>query len=204
MRPIKQRREKRVLGWRRGQLSAHLLGPVRGALLVSCVLGGVALLAACGSSSGSAVDTTPDATVTVTNSVSSSSSASAASTCRTADLTIALGQSQGAAGHEYVPVRFTNNGTSTCTLAGFPGVSFVGGAAGTQIGSPAKRATGGTTSTVTLQPGAVASSTLGVSSITSNSSFTHAAFVVDPTAACAATSVTQLTVSPIVTGPGTS
>jgi hypothetical protein len=64
-------------------------------------------------------------------------------TCRTASLRITLDTSQadGAAGSTYYPIDFTNTSADACTLAGYPGVSFVTAAEGTgrQIGAAAQR-----------------------------------------------------------------
>ena len=42
-----------------------------------------------------------------------------------------------AAGSTYYPIQFRNISTATCNLYGYPGVSFVTGAGGSQIGIPA-------------------------------------------------------------------
>jgi len=81
--------------------------------------------------------------------------------CRTADLGLSLGGSDGAAGSSYTPIRFTNHGAAACTLHGYPGVSFVAGDAGTQVGPAASEDPGGmSVTTVTIAPGAVASAVL--------------------------------------------
>jgi hypothetical protein len=51
---------------------------------------------------------------------------------------------------------FTNTGATSCTLAGHPGVSYVAGDKGIQVGDSAKRDPG-TVTTVTLAPGGSAS-----------------------------------------------
>ncbi|MEV0704535.1 DUF4232 domain-containing protein [Saccharopolyspora sp. NPDC050389] len=53
-------------------------------------------------------------------------------------LKLTMGESDGAAGHIYAPIQFTNTGSTTCTLSSAPGVSYVG-SGGHQIGEPAKR-----------------------------------------------------------------
>ncbi|MDX3076919.1 DUF4232 domain-containing protein [Streptomyces sp. NPDC088354] len=60
--------------------------------------------------------------------------------CRSAQLKIAFGGSEGAAGSVERALVFVNSGPGPCTLRGFPGVSLVGGASGRQIGEPAERA----------------------------------------------------------------
>jgi hypothetical protein len=44
-----------------------------------------------------------------------------------------------AAGTSYLPIDFTNVGSATCRLAGFPQVSIAAGSTGKQIGAPATR-----------------------------------------------------------------
>lgn len=84
--------------------------------------------------------------------------------CRVANLTLSLGPSDGAAGHFYQALRFTNKGGSSCAIVGFPGVSYVTGDKGTQVGAPAQRdgAKGGQ---ITLKPGATASSVLTLTDV---------------------------------------
>jgi hypothetical protein len=59
----------------------------------------------------------------------------------------------GAAGSVYYWFIFTNTSTRTCTLYGFPGVSYVTGSDGQQVNDPARRSTNGTPALVTLDPG---------------------------------------------------
>jgi Domain of unknown function (DUF4232) len=62
------------------------------------------------------------------------------------------------AGQYYSTLVFTNVSGVTCTLTGYPGVSYVG-TGGVQSGNAAVR-TGGSVTTVTLHPGSTASATL--------------------------------------------
>ncbi|WP_246136361.1 DUF4232 domain-containing protein [Leekyejoonella antrihumi] len=55
-------------------------------------------------------------------------------------------------------LRFTNIGSSACELTGAPGVSYVTGNSGTQVGDPATRVLGH--QVVTIKPGATASAGL--------------------------------------------
>ncbi len=71
--------------------------------------------------------------------------------CATSDAHGHLGNTDGAMGSWYTPLVFTNTGSTTCTLDGHPGVSFVD-ATGTQIGPSAER-TDATTPTVAFAPG---------------------------------------------------
>jgi hypothetical protein len=60
----------------------------------------------------------------------------------------------------HVGLQLTNIGPAACTLYGYPGVSWVAGADGHQVGAAAarqKNASGSAERTVTLAPGALAS-----------------------------------------------
>jgi hypothetical protein len=79
--------------------------------------------------------------------------------CKNAQLTVTLGAPDRGAGQIYSQILFVNKGTTTCTLAGHPGVSYVAGDDGHQVGASAAR-TGSTITTVSLAPGATASALL--------------------------------------------
>lgn len=134
---------------------------------------GVALLAACGSTPDSSAGSTPsNAAITPSSRASSpapapstpaaSSSPSqvtgaepAATQCTSAELAVSRGPDQGQSGMQKADSSFTltNKGTRSCTLDGFPGVSFVTGDNGTQVGTPARR-NAMQPHLVTLAPGA--------------------------------------------------
>jgi hypothetical protein len=59
-------------------------------------------------------------------------------TCKSADLSIAVGAVDGAAGTIHREILFTNRGSGSCVLRGFPGVSYVD-SNGNQIGKAAQR-----------------------------------------------------------------
>jgi hypothetical protein len=202
------------------------------------VLGAVALLAtACASSSSSAgagsgspgSPSAPAASATASGSpappsapaTSPAGSAHAAGvpSCSTSQLTVSLGASQGTAGSIYETIDFTNNGSSDCTLYGYPGVSLLGGSPAAQIGAAAARTTTSPVSLVTLAPGSVANAVLQVTvagnypSSTCNpapaSSLlvyppgqTEAASVSYSTTGCSSTGVTLLHVSAVQAGAG--
>lgn len=142
-------------------------------LLALGALGPVAaLVAACGSSSSSG---TPGSTVTVTVPPSSGGTTPASSPstpptpaglaeCTTAVLHVKLGTSNGAAGTIYYDIVFTNAGTKSCFIEGYPGVSLVsaGNTAGSQIGADAKRDAVTPSAQVTLAAGQTAHAVLGV------------------------------------------
>lgn len=76
--------------------------------------------------------------------------------CTASQLSLSLGNSDAAAGHVYQALRFTNSGKTACVIVGWPGVSYVAGDNGTQVGQPAHR-DGTIGGQVTLRPGQVAS-----------------------------------------------
>jgi uncharacterized protein DUF4232 len=87
-----------------------------------------------------------------------------AAACATSDLsgTVVVGQGGAAAGSTYYPLNLTNNSKSPCSLFGYPGVSFVTGPSGSQIGQPATRNPAVPPATVVLSPGRTAHVTLQV------------------------------------------
>jgi Domain of unknown function (DUF4232) len=88
----------------------------------------------------------------------------AGSQCPTSSLrvTVARLAGGGAAGTDYVPLDFTNVSGHSCQMYGFPGVSWVTGHPGSQIGDAASRATTYGSQTVTLAPGGKAHAWLGI------------------------------------------
>ena len=58
-----------------------------------------------------------------------------------------------AAGSSYFPVEFTNTSAAACTLFGYPGVSFVSGIGGSQIGIAATENPTVSRKLITLSPG---------------------------------------------------
>jgi len=74
--------------------------------------------------------------------------------CATRDLKATVGVAQGAAGSVYQVIDFTNIGTASCSLYGYPGVALAGGSPVTQIGAAASRSTQTAASLVTLTAGA--------------------------------------------------
>lgn len=135
------------------------------------LLAGTALgLAACGSSSSSTTTTTRATTTTTTTTAASTSTTSASTTttsgpktagCATASLSITFGSPNGTAGAIHYGITFHNTGSSTCTLYGYPGVSFLA-AGGGQIGAPAQREGNLTPATVTLAAGGNAYSSVAI------------------------------------------
>lgn len=74
------------------------------------------------------------------------------SECKVADLKLSLGGGDAAAGTMYRELRFTNKGSRTCKIQGFPGVSYVAGEDGHQVG-PAAFRTGTKGPAISLKPG---------------------------------------------------
>jgi Protein of unknown function (DUF4232) len=146
---------------------------VLAAALLAC---GAGLLTACGSSAGGS---SAQSTVTVTATPSGATSPAADGTggvggtggasaangpasCATSALHVDLGQGNGAAGSTYVPIHFTNQSSTACTMYGFPGVSFVTGVGGSQIGASAGEDTSTARRVVTLAPGGKATAVLRI------------------------------------------
>ena len=84
----------------------------------------------------------------------------APSRCGTGQLSIRLGRDSGAAGSVYAPLVFTNTGETSCTLTGYPGVSYVAPQSGKQVGAAAERNPQHPVHTVTLSPGGRAAAVL--------------------------------------------
>lgn len=145
--------------------------PALAALLAGC--GGAGHSQALAATSSATVSDTPtsappattsSAPPTTTSAITPPSSAPATAAgppaCRTASLTVSTGRPDGTAGHNYVPLRFTNKGTAACLLTGFPGVSYVAGTDHHQVGKAADRDTSRSVVPVTLAAGATATATL--------------------------------------------
>jgi Protein of unknown function (DUF4232) len=95
----------------------------------------------------------------------STTASSGAPACTSADLTASLGGGAGAGmSQNHTGLQLRNTGSSTCTLYGYPGVSWVRGDQGLQTGAAAVRQAdpNGTEKVVTLAPGAVASAPLDI------------------------------------------
>lgn len=138
------------------------------ALTAAALVGSAALVAACGSSGSAGQGSSPTATVTVTPTPPASTSASPSSPaaaaaptppapppCATSALRAAVptGQGNAAAGSSYYPIVFTNVSSASCTLYGYPGVSYVTAVGGSQIGIPATENPTIPRKIITLAPG---------------------------------------------------
>ncbi len=105
---------------------------------------------------GTTATGTPEASATGSGSGSASNAgtstkagpAASGAPCASSQLTVSQQDPSVGAGQFYAKIVFKNNASTSCTLTGFPGVSYVK-AAGVQSGNPATR-TGATYHTVTL------------------------------------------------------
>nr|WP_052478110.1 DUF4232 domain-containing protein [Kibdelosporangium sp. MJ126-NF4]CEL16189.1 hypothetical protein [Kibdelosporangium sp. MJ126-NF4]CTQ94114.1 hypothetical protein [Kibdelosporangium sp. MJ126-NF4] len=90
----------------------------------------------------------------------SSAPAAAEGLCKAASLKLSVSGGDGAAGTVYRNLVFTNTGSAPCTIQGFPGVSYVTGDDGHQVGPAAVRV-GNKGNAIKLAPGASASAPVG-------------------------------------------
>ena len=204
-------------------------------------LGGVTLLAAAGlmagcassgsgsSASSSAPSTSASGSAAASSAAPASSPASTAPTsksstatglaaCATANLSVSLVSNMGggAAGSTYVPIQFTNTAGTACSMYGFPGVSFVTGQGGSQIGAPAQRSPSAKV-TVTLAAHATAHAWLQIAEAgnypasschMTNANWlkiyppgnTGAAYVSHSFQTCSSAKVVTMTIDPVRTG----
>lgn len=137
--------------------------------LAACTAGGSGGVATSSAPAPTPITTPASPAAAPTSSApGASASTSAGSTgvprCATSALTgaVDLTASGGAAGSTFYPLDLTNTSARTCSLEGYPGVSFVTGPAGTQIGDPARRNPVAAPGIVTLDAGQVAHATLQV------------------------------------------
>jgi Domain of unknown function (DUF4232) len=194
-----------------------------GLALVGCAAVLAAVAAGCGGQNpgGSAEPTgtlatssTPPTTVPVTGSATPPPATS--SECTVADLQISLGVSEGTAGTTYRALVFTNSSGRMCTIQGFPGVSFVAGDDGHQVGQAAVRV-GEKGPIITLIAGGTATAPVGFVNIGAFDQAdcqptpvrglrvypphdTASEFVAFETMACAGTSPNHLTVRTVHPG----
>ena len=201
-------------------------------------------VAGCGSQAASSLSSSPSATSGssgsngAADSSASASSSTAAPTgpassaavnpntaaggppgCATRDLKATVGVAQGAAGSVYQVIDFTNIGTASCSLYGYPGIALAGGSPVTQIGAAASRSPQAGPATVTLAPGHVANTLLRITQAqnypTSKCSpmastylqiyppnQTTPIYLGYKSTGCSATGVNLLTVSVVQTGAG--
>ena len=147
-----------------------------GVLAAGCAASSTSTTAAAssptGASSASASSPAAGTGAAATSAASSAASAGASSTasgtpaCTSADLKVSLGGGAGAGmSQNHIGLQLRNSGSSPCTVYGYPGVSWVAGADGHQVGAAAQRQSnnsGSAEQTVTLAPGALASAPLDI------------------------------------------
>jgi hypothetical protein len=146
------------------------LSATRHAVGTAVLLCAAALAAGCASASPSSPappasqPASGSSAPTSAGSTSASSSGAATGRCPSSALhaTVDTAQASGAAGSVYYPINFTNVSSSTCTLFGYPGVSFVTGESGSQLGRAATRNPAAGPTAVRLDPGNVAHAILQV------------------------------------------
>ncbi|SFA84842.1 Protein of unknown function [Amycolatopsis marina] len=80
--------------------------------------------------------------------------------CKSADLKLSLGRGDAATGTAHKPLQFTNTSDGPCVIQGFPGVSYVAGEDGHQVG-PAAYREGEEGAPVTLKKGEMAHAPVG-------------------------------------------
>lgn len=117
-------------------------------VIAVAALAAAGLLAGCGSPSSPSSQPTATVTAPPTQSATPAGPAACASTA----LTASLGPGNGAAGSSYYPIKLTNSSTTTCSLYGYPGVSFVT-ASGIQVGMAATEDPTYPRRLITLAPG---------------------------------------------------
>jgi hypothetical protein len=131
---------------------------------------GVLVLSACGSGGttpaaststpSSSESPTPATTTTVSSASTSTPSSPVAAPvdnglCKAGDVKLSLGQGDAGAGSVYRPLLITNASSKPCLVQGFPGVSYVAGEDGHQVGKDAFRE-GTKGNAVKLDPGQTA------------------------------------------------
>lgn len=182
-----------------------------GVRLAGAVAAGAVVAAAAGCSSGSSSTSVPPASPASSAAASSApASASApastpaaalsphavtgttttpagggAAGCATKDLRVTVVNAEGAAGSVYQNIDFTNTGSTSCTLYGYPGVSLGSGTPFTQIGAAATRSTAAPPAVVTLAPGQTGNALLRVTQAQNY-----------PSATCAPKTTTYLQIYP--------
>ena len=109
--------------------------------------------------------TSAAATEAATTGSGTSGSSSGPSPCRSADLQASLGGGAGAGmSQNRLGLQLRNVGSAPCTLYGYPGVSWVAGSKGQQVGAAASRQpdNGSAEKVITLAPGALASAPIDI------------------------------------------
>jgi uncharacterized protein DUF4232 len=147
-----------------------------GVLAAGCAASSTSSTAASASSTSGASGASASATSAASSAASTGASAAGAASsspaasgtpaCSSADLKVSLGGGAGAGmSQNHIGLQLRNVGSSSCTVYGYPGVSWVAGSDGHQVGAAGQRQTnnsGSAEQTVTLAPGALASAPLDI------------------------------------------
>lgn len=151
----------------------------RRAICGAAITGLAALVTACGSATPSAAPpatSKPATTGTATSAPATATpkssgpaappgtvpAAAGAPACSSRYLRADTGVAQGTAGSVYTVIDFTNLNNASCTLYGYPGVSFGAGTPVTQVGLAAAENSSTPRELVTLKPGGVANALLQI------------------------------------------
>lgn len=111
--------------------------------------------------SGTPIVATTTTSIAATGSSTASSAPAGPPRCATSSLAASLTGANGTAGSIYYALVATNRGSAACILQGWPGVSFVTGTDGQQVGAPASRIQGSAPD-VTVAAGGTASAVLQI------------------------------------------
>lgn len=153
-----------------------------------------------------------------TSAAPSTSAAVGGPNCLSAELSVTLGASSGAAGSTELPIVFSNIGNRTCTVDGYPGVSYLTSPGGSQVGQAATRVGSGS-SPVEIAPGSSATSLVKATVVANyptdqcqptpveglnvySPNTTEAVYLPYATTGCATSdaAITQLAVQPVAAG----
>jgi Protein of unknown function (DUF4232) len=135
-------------------------------------MAGAALVMMTGCSSGGSPSAAVTKTVTATApaspsaatpaTVPSTTSPAGPGPCQSGALKVSLGSGDAGAGTQELPIEFTNVSSTSCTLYGYPGISFSGETYAVQVGPAAVRNPHSPETVVTLAPGGVASAQVSI------------------------------------------
>jgi len=138
--------------------------------------------------------------------------------CASSGLSVQIAPYDAGAGHQYSRMTFTNTSGASCYLRGWPGVSYVAGDDGHQVGGSATRQSGNGVTTVRLAPGGHTYAFIDQPEVTNFPKTscdptsvrgyriyppdeTAAKYVPSPDTQCASTSVGRPRISPVTSDP---
>ncbi|MGC7094322.1 DUF4232 domain-containing protein [Amycolatopsis lurida] len=132
--------------------------------MTAAAIGATGALAACGTGGQTAAPGTGTGPNESTMDTKPVSMATGDGLCKAASLDLAVVPDEGGAGmnKNHFNLRFTNTSGEACSLKGSPGVSFVAGDDGHQLGDPADRVPAEHGALVRIEPGGHADSPLTV------------------------------------------